>query len=92
MALTASSTLRNVRVEDELWDRAMSRAAEEGTTISALMRSWLEDYANAGAARADGKRRAGKIRLSAAERKLAVEAIGPEAIVAAVVDAVNAER
>jgi hypothetical protein len=42
---------RNVRVDDELWERAGTRAADEDTTLSKLIRQWLSDYANGSMAR-----------------------------------------
>ncbi len=36
--------LRNVRVSDELWDAAKVRAAEDGTTVSALVNAFLQEY------------------------------------------------
>lgn len=37
---------RTIRVEDELWDKAMKRANNEGVTLSELVRTWLDLYAN----------------------------------------------
>lgn len=34
---------RMVRVEDDLWEAAKAAAAEEGTTVSAVMRGALSD-------------------------------------------------
>jgi hypothetical protein len=35
---------RTVRVEDELWDPAMAKAAAEGTTVSEVIRAALKRY------------------------------------------------
>lgn len=37
-------TLRNIRVDDDLWIAAGERAAEEGTALSVVIRQLLEDY------------------------------------------------
>lgn len=37
--------LRSLRIEDELWWRAMDRATREGVSLSAMIREWLEEYA-----------------------------------------------
>lgn len=36
--------LRNIRVGDELWQQAMGKALDEGTTISAVIRDALRTY------------------------------------------------
>ena len=36
--------LRNVRVPDDLWDAAMSKALERGETLSEVIRKALEKY------------------------------------------------
>jgi predicted HicB family RNase H-like nuclease len=36
---------RNIRISDEVWEAAQARAALEGTTLSALIRQWVADYA-----------------------------------------------
>jgi negative regulator of replication initiation len=36
--------LRNVRVADDLWQAAMSKAAERGETVSDVVRRALERY------------------------------------------------
>lgn len=36
--------IRNVRIDDDTWNAALARAQDEGTTLSALMRTWLSDY------------------------------------------------
>lgn len=38
--------VRSVRVEDELWARAMTRAHAEGTTISTVLQGFLEAWAD----------------------------------------------
>ena len=35
---------RNIRVEDDIWEAAMTRATTEGVTLSELMRGWMTDY------------------------------------------------
>ena len=42
--------LRNVRVSDELWQAAQAQAAENGETVSDVVRRALERYVNAYAA------------------------------------------
>lgn len=37
---------RMVRVEDDLWAAAKAKAADEGTTVSAIIRGALERYVN----------------------------------------------
>ena len=37
-------SLHNIRVDDQLWDAAMARAADEDTKLSVLIRKWLENY------------------------------------------------
>ena len=37
---------RMVRVEDELWEAAKEAAAQEGTTVSAVIRDALKRYVN----------------------------------------------
>ena len=36
--------LRNVRVSDDLWEAAMSKALERGESLSAVIRRALEKY------------------------------------------------
>jgi len=38
------TTLRNVRVADEVWDAAKERAAENGETVSEVVRRALVEY------------------------------------------------
>lgn len=40
----APTTLRNVRVDDDLWSAAQTRAETEGTTVSDVIRAALETY------------------------------------------------
>jgi antitoxin component of RelBE/YafQ-DinJ toxin-antitoxin module len=35
---------RAIRVEDELWHAAQAKAAEKGTTVSAVIRAALEKF------------------------------------------------
>ena len=39
-----TETPRGVRIPDELWTAAVIKAREENTTISHLIRVWLERY------------------------------------------------
>lgn len=36
--------LRNIRVEDELWDAAKAKAATEGRNLSEVLREFLERW------------------------------------------------
>lgn len=38
----ADNPARSIRVEDELWRAAQAKAAEKGTTVSAVIREALE--------------------------------------------------
>jgi len=38
------TTLRNVRVSDELWDAALRCAEENDTTVSDAIRKFLEEW------------------------------------------------
>lgn len=89
--MSGNSNMRYMRVDDELWDAALDRATAEGGTVSGLVRQWLEDYVNDGQVQANGRRRP-KVRVSAAERTAAREAVDALDIVAVVVDAINAKR
>lgn len=40
----APTTLRNVRVDEDLWTAAQTRAETENTTVSDVIRAALEDY------------------------------------------------
>jgi hypothetical protein len=39
------STIRKYRCDDDVYTRATTRAAAEGTDVSKLIRQWLGDYA-----------------------------------------------
>ena len=45
---------RMVRVEDELWEAAKAAAADEGTTVSEVIREALRRYVKRHSARAEG--------------------------------------
>ena len=34
----------NIREDNDRWNNAVAQAAAEGTTLSALIRQWIEDY------------------------------------------------
>ena len=57
--------IRNLRIDDDTWAAALARAQEESTSLSALMRVWLSDYA-AGKPRV-GPGRPGTVEVSRAE-------------------------
>jgi Arc/MetJ-type ribon-helix-helix transcriptional regulator len=38
------TTLRNVRVPDELWDAALARAEDEHTNVSEVVRELLQEW------------------------------------------------
>jgi len=38
------TTLRNVRVPDELWDAALARAEDEQTNVSEVVRQLLQEW------------------------------------------------
>ena len=38
------TTLRNVRIPDELWDAALARARGEETTVSEVVRELLQEW------------------------------------------------
>jgi hypothetical protein len=76
----------NIRVDDDLWSRAVARAADEGSNLSALMRQWLTDYVEKGSI---GKRQP-KVRLSAAEQRALRERLSGFADVLA--DTINEQR
>ena len=42
--MARGTTLRNVRVSDDLWTRALARADERGETVSEAVRRFLERY------------------------------------------------
>jgi len=41
------TTLRNVRVADDLWDAALARAEREQTTVSEVIRRLLAEWVEA---------------------------------------------
>lgn len=61
----APTPIRTLRIDDDIWAAAMSRAQAEGENITALMRDWLTDYA-AGRKRV-GPDRPGTVEVSRAE-------------------------
>ncbi len=42
--MSRGTPIRNVRVPDELWGRALARAEEEGTSVSAMIVRALEKW------------------------------------------------
>jgi hypothetical protein len=42
--VSKGTPLRNVRIPDDLWTRALARATAEGTTVSAKIVQTLEDW------------------------------------------------
>jgi len=42
--MPAGTTLRNVRVPDELWDAALARAEDEQTNVSEVVRQLLQEW------------------------------------------------
>lgn len=38
--------MRFVRIDEETWSKAMARAHREGTTMSARIREFVDEYAN----------------------------------------------
>ena len=42
--MPSNSNIRNLRVNDPLWDAAKTKAAEEGTTLSAKLVGFLEGW------------------------------------------------
>lgn len=43
-ALSKGTTRRSIRIEDELWDAAKTKAEAEGTDLSNIIRGALRDY------------------------------------------------
>ena len=39
-----ATPLRNVRIDDDLWNRAQARADNEGRALSAVIRDLLREY------------------------------------------------
>ncbi|CAM3951146.1 hypothetical protein NONI108955_01040 [Nocardia ninae] len=68
------STMHSVRVPDEIWQSAMSRANTEGRTLTHVIVAALDDYAQAG----DGKERAAaQVRAAMELLSVAAEALEP---------------
>lgn len=42
--MARGTTLRSIRIPDELWKAAMAKAGSEGTDVSAVVRARLEEY------------------------------------------------
>ena len=42
--MSAGTTLRNVRIPDELWEAAKAKAEAEGRTVSEVLRTYLERW------------------------------------------------
>jgi predicted HicB family RNase H-like nuclease len=42
--MSRGTTLRNVRIPDELWDAALRKAGEEGRSVSEVVREHLERW------------------------------------------------
>lgn len=40
----AGTTLRNIRVQEDLWRRAKKKAERENTSISEVLRRFLDDW------------------------------------------------
>lgn len=40
----ANTKPKTIRISDDLWDKAIRQAREEGTTLADMIRRWLEDY------------------------------------------------
>jgi hypothetical protein len=40
-----SLTIKNYRVDQQTYEHAMQRAADEGVLLSTLIRQWVSDYA-----------------------------------------------
>jgi hypothetical protein len=38
------TTIRGMRISDDLWNRAKAKAADEGTDVSTVVRALLEDW------------------------------------------------
>lgn len=74
-----SSTIRSVRFDDWDWTHALDRAAEEHTTRSEVLQSFLADYARGVSS---------KLRLSAEQRARAIRALECQLSAPALLDAV----
>lgn len=44
--MSKGTTRRSIRVDDELWDAALSKADDRGETLSQVIRAALEAYVN----------------------------------------------
>lgn len=42
--MSAGTTLRNVRIPDEVWDAAKAKAEAEGRSVSEVIRTYLERW------------------------------------------------
>ena len=42
--MARGTTIRSVRVPDDVWDAAMAKARAEGTTVSAVIQTVLRRY------------------------------------------------
>lgn len=42
--MARGTTLRNVRIPDDLWDAALAKAQSEGTNVSEVLRKYLERW------------------------------------------------
>lgn len=42
--MSKGTKVRHVRVPDETWDAAISKAQAEGTELAKVIRGWLEEY------------------------------------------------
>ncbi len=52
--MSRGTPIRNVRVPDEVWGRALARAEEEGTSVSAVIVRALEEWTSGDGERAPG--------------------------------------
>ncbi len=53
--MSRGSPMRNVRVPNELWGRALARAEEEGTSVSAVIVGALEKWVGVDPCRSCGE-------------------------------------
>lgn len=49
--MTRGTTRRTIRIEDELWEAAQTKAAQQGDNLSAILRDALRKYLEEGADR-----------------------------------------
>lgn len=40
--------LRNIRIDDDLWNAALAKAENEGSNLSEVIREWLETWVKKG--------------------------------------------